>query len=124
MAQISWMFWCEHGFLDEAQRPCLIGIFRHVILRQVPGIINRAMLAIAWWGNPGEQVQAELQVYDARSVMVASTPLAPIRIGQMGEGISFVLFDGFQFQVTGWHRIEVGVPGGPSQPFWFWVGQG
>lgn len=56
MARLQWAHICDHAFLDQHGKPCLIGLFDRILAARVPAVHRQAALAFRIVGNPGEAV--------------------------------------------------------------------
>lgn len=56
MARCEWAHICDHAFLDQIGKPCIIGIFKAIFTERVPATHTTCALAIQLALEPGEAV--------------------------------------------------------------------
>lgn len=54
MAKVDWCHLCDHAFLDQAGKPCVIGIFTRIAAARVPVTHSHAAIAMGISGGRGE----------------------------------------------------------------------
>jgi hypothetical protein len=90
---MAFMHLCEHAFLDQFQRPCLIGIFDLMTTDKLPLTVRRMCLAGQIIGRPNESVDVVIAITrdDGHALMETR---ATIDCGATGtRGFIFELLD-------------------------------
>lgn len=60
MARLQWAHICDHAFLDQHGKPCLIGLFDRILAPRVPAVHRSAALAFRIVGNADEPVTVRI----------------------------------------------------------------
>lgn len=62
MAECDWVIVCDYAFLDQAHKPCLIGIFDAVLVDTVPATHHQASVVLRLVGEPHEEATVNIQI--------------------------------------------------------------
>jgi hypothetical protein len=62
MARCDWAVVCDHAFLDENRKMCMIGIFDRVFAAAVPAVHHHAAVVLRLIGEPRERVQIRVDI--------------------------------------------------------------
>lgn len=61
LAKCIWTELCDHAFLDQHGKPCLIGLFETITAQTVPVQHNHAALVVKVSGDPSETVALRVE---------------------------------------------------------------
>ncbi len=107
MAALECIHLCDHGFLDESGKPCLIGISRYVLIRSLPYAMPRSTLAYSLTGAAQEMVALHLSVIDPYGNTIIDGDLDSVTVSEAGEVVGFVDMQGIVLSREGWHQIRL-----------------
>lgn len=87
MAQVVWAHLCDYAFFDQGHKPCLIGIFQHIVAPRVPTTHTRAALALEVHGEVDETVTIGLRLLrpDRGELFTLVGPPVLLRGGSAGR---------------------------------------
>lgn len=114
MARLQWAHICDHAFLDQHGKPCLIGLFDRILTPRLPAVHRTAALAFRLAGEPGETVSV-------RVVLLPPGPDEPlldlnnpqVNLGPAGVQDSVLGLHDLRFQQYGHYEVRVELDGEP-----------
>ena len=112
--KIEFMHLCEHGFLDQHQRVCLIGIFDTVNAGALPAKLERMCIAGRIIGRPNDLVPVQWLSSETKIESPISESQSELSCGETGEHGFILEFSGLEFPDNG--RYAVGIFLSPDKP--------
>lgn len=113
MAVITWAHLCDHGFMDAAGKPCIIGVFRHIYVERVPTNYARASVVLHFEREPADNSLAfRFQVIrpDGGVLTEMSPPPAPIP-PEMKDGFIIINFENILLPDWGPYEVQISING-------------
>ena len=118
MAECDWIILCDYAFPALHGKLGLIGIFDTIYTKTVPIRHPRAAIGVAIIGEPGEKVQAKLEI-----ISPTGKPLAKGQIGMTlpNQGSAFAHIDLQNLLLAEWgrHAIQLDFGDGVPKSAWF-----
>lgn len=89
MADCEWAILCDHAFLDQAGKMCVIGIFDRVFVGQVPAQHRRAHVVARIAVKPKENVAVRIDLVRPTGA-VLKTVNVPVAVPDSTEADAYV----------------------------------
>ena len=114
MARLQWCHICDHAFLDQHGKPCLIGLFDRILTPRLPAVHRQATVAFRLAGDAGEGVTV-------RVLLLPPTPDEPlldvtnaqVDLGPGGVHDSVLALHDLRFQHYGHYELRIELDGEP-----------
>lgn len=110
MAELEYMHICDHAFVTDGGKQCIIGIFEQVFASNFPATHASMFVAARLTGTPNEPVAVKVEIGRPNGDALASAQ-ANITIGQDAAANLQVNFIGVQFPEAGRYTVKVSVAG-------------
>ena len=120
MAECDWIILCDYAFLAARNKVSLIGIFDTIYARELPIRHDRPHVAMSIVGEPGESVQAKLEIIGPSGQVVAGGRLEAV-LPDSGSAQMSLQLPVLELSEWGRHAIQIDLGYQQVKSAWFTV---
>jgi len=124
MARLQWCHICDHAFLDQHGKPCLIGLFDRILTARLPALHPQAAVAFRLTGEPGEGASVRIRLLPPGPEQPLVDVTNPrVDLGPAGIHDAVLALHDLRFQFYGDYELRIDLDGDPITAALFVVEQ-
>lgn len=118
MAECDWIILCDYAFPALRGKLCMIGVFDAIYAKETPFVHPRAAIGFSVLGEPGENVDAKLEVIGPSGATLAKAQVKFV-LPDTGSVQVHIEIHNLKLMELGRHAIQMDLGDGSPKSAWF-----